>query len=126
VAKFLQIVAFLLIGDVLCVTQCVETCSFLAVRHEAKTSQPKDHAIPCHHQQEESRPPASHSFCFHNEFVAEKVSKLSSNNDLQASHLVSMPIEAHIDLVIFSSPLVVVDAPVHRFSPLLLSSILRI
>ena len=127
-AKFFQIVAVMLIGAVLGSTQCADICSLLSVESHGKTSQAAEHEMPCHHEsgQEDSKLPATDPPCSHLEFVAEKFSKISSTDDLQAICFIAVLDVAPVIPVTFNSPLVVVDKTFPRFSPLILSSILRI
>ena len=128
VAKFFQIVAVMLIGAVLGSTQCADICSLLSVESHGKTSQAAEHEMPCHHEsgQEHSQVPANDPPCAHREFVAENLSKISSTDDLQAICFIAVLDVAPVIPVTFNSPLVVVDKTFPRFSPLILSSILRI
>ncbi len=127
-AKFFQLVAVMLIGAVLGCTQCVELCSFLPVERHTKTSQAAEQAMPCHHEgeQENSKLPASDPPCSHREFVAEKLSKISSIDDLQAIWSITVRDVVEFIPVTVNSPLVIVDETFPRFSPSILSSILRI
>lgn len=128
VAKFFQIVAVMLIGAVLGSTQCVDVCSLLSVERLGQTSQAARHEMPCHHEreQEDSKLPTSHSPCAHREFVAEKLSKISSTEDLQAVCFTTIRYVAQVIPVTVDSPLVVVDETFPKSSPLILSPILRI
>lgn len=128
VAKSFQLVAVTLIGAVLACTQCLDMCSLLSVERHGKTSQAAEHEMPCHHEsgQEDSKLPANDPPCAHREFVAEKLSTISSTDDLQAICLIAILDVAQVIPVTVNSPLAAVDETFPRFSPLILSSILRI
>ena len=127
-AKFFQIVAVMLIGAVLGSTQCLERCSFLWADHQAKTSQAAEFDMPCHHEsgEQDSQLPASDSPCSYREFVADKLSKMSSSDDLQTIFFFSVRDVAQIIPLPVISPLVVVDETFPRFNPRILSPILRV
>ncbi len=128
VAKFFQLVAVMLIGPVLGSTQCMDMCSLLLVERHGKTSQAVAHEMPCHHEsgQEDSQLPANDPPCAHREFVAEKLSTISSTDELQAICFIAVLDGAQVIPVTVNSLLVIVDETFPRFSPLILSSILRI
>jgi len=128
VAKLFQLVAVMLIGAVLGRTQCMDMCSLPSVERHGKSSQAAEHEMPCHHEsgQEDSNLPATDPPCSHLEFVAEKFSKISSTDDLQAICFIAVRDVAQVIPVTVNSSLVVVDETFPRFSPLILSSILRI
>ena len=127
-AKFFQIVAVMLIGAVLGSTQCMDICSLPSVERHGKSSQAAEHEMPCHHEsgQEDSKLPATDPPCAHREFVAEKLSTISSTDDLQAICFIAVLDVGPVIPVTFNSPLVEVDETFPRFSPFILSSILRI
>lgn len=127
VAKFFQLVALVLIVVVLGGTQCVDLCSFVSPKRQAKANQTVGPEMPCHqkHTPEQSQP-SNKEQCSHPELVAEKRSSTSSTDDMQAVSFVAFRINKHNVPVLFSSPLTVTNEHASRFNPLSLSPILRI
>lgn len=118
VAKFLQLVALVLIAAVLGGSQCVDSCSVLGLKTQPKT---------CHQNQSPSdSSPSNNEACSHRELVAEKRSNVSSADDLQVVSFAAFRIGAYSVPLRPSSPLTLSDRHFSGFSPLALTSILRI
>jgi len=128
VAKVFQLVAVVLVGAVLGGTQCTGLCSSLSVERQAKSNQALEHEMHCHrtHSPDDSQPPASGDLCSHLELVAEKRSDASSMDALQKVSFVAVRFDAQIAPVLSSAPLTLEREPFPGFSPLALTSILRI
>ena len=86
--------------------------------------------MPCHrtHAPDDSQPPASggEHCTHHHELVAEKRSNATSADDLQNISLLAVRIDAQIAPVLSSAPLPLKREQFPTFSPLALTSILRI
>ena len=127
VAKFSQLVAFVLIAAVLGGSRCVELCSFLAFERQTTAAQSPEPEMPCHqkHSPRDSQP-AGDQQCSHREMVAEKRSNDSSAKELQSVSFVAVRIDAQIVPQLSASPLTIVNEHFPGFSSLTLTSILRI